>query len=178
MFGNTSIGIHGKELPKFKDALKEYWSVGKTTKSRSFIQPIEEEQKTFVPKVIRKDNFDKITNLNQFTCELSPPKINPKYKSVQTRKDEAKLQENKKLFDIAADNRESYAKYIDQPLFSSFVQNHKFPNCKMVSMSKQTRNTNEVSPETNKKSLTTSLRNRAVSATKERWVKTSGFGMS
>ena len=62
VFGNTSIGIHGKDLPQFNENLKEYWKQGNKGLSVSFIDPIKEESKEYIPKLIKKENYENQKN--------------------------------------------------------------------------------------------------------------------
>ncbi len=157
LFGNVPKGIHLKELPKFSDSkVKDYWKLKKgysqktlTTSQRELNRmtkywagqdelyindykdmPNCQKDKEYT-KVKAKDQVtEKVNNLEYLSSndEQARFKHNAGYGSWATQ--EASRKMLKSVYEVDPQERKSFQKYLEYPLYSSFSPNKAFPDSK------------------------------------------------
>ena len=155
LFGNVPKGIHLKELPKFSESnSKDYWKLKKnysqkalTTSQRELnrmtkywanpdelylndYKDMPSVQKDYT-KISVKDNVaDKVNNQVYLSSNEDQTRFkhNAGYGSWATQEASRKIL--KSVYEVDAQERQSFKNYLDYPLYSSFSPNKAFPDSK------------------------------------------------
>jgi len=139
-FGNTAIGIHGKELPKFSQSqYKEYWKLGSSYKETANITSSLKlrQERTLWKKDIPSDEIptlnavhvakninnkitDKVQHINSFNERV-------KRTSIKAKEGWTEGMLKRSVYDLNPRERASGIKYEQLPLPSSFTKSGIFP---------------------------------------------------